>query len=123
MMRMRVVVTAAGVAALIACGGGTSPAPSLVGTWDLVSVSDSGTVGAGTGTVVFSGDGAFVIRGTVTYPGQAPDSVSASGTWVQSGTTLTWTIGASVTTFQLAFTGSEVTLTVGYTVTRLRRHA
>ncbi len=122
-MRMRVLATAAGVAAMVACGGGTSPAPSLVGTWDLVSVSDSGTVGAGTGTVVFSGEGTFTIRGTVTYPGQATDSVSASGTWVQSGNTLTWTIGASATTFQLAFTGSEVTLTRGFTVTRLRRHA
>jgi len=116
---------AAGVLAVLSAAGGcdsTKPSTSLVGTWDLVSVSDSGTVGAGTGTIVFDAGGTFSVVGTVTYPGEPTDSLVVSGTWSQSGNTLTWTIGTRVSTFQLAFSGPEVTITTGFTVTRLRRH-
>lgn len=122
-MPRRLALAAALVAALLGTDGcdSTKPSPSLVGTWDLVSVTDSGTVGAGTGTIVFDAGGTFVVVGTVTYPGEPTDSLVVSGTWSQSGNTLTWAIGSTVSTFQLAFSGAEVTITTGFTVTRLRR--
>ncbi len=123
-MPQRLMLAAVIIAALSAVDGcdSTKPSPSLVGTWDLVSVTDSGTVGAGSGTIAFDLGGTFAVVGTVTYPGEPTDSLVVSGTWSQSGNTLTWTIGARVSTFQLAFSGAEVTITTGFTVTRLRRH-
>lgn len=98
------------LAALAACGSTEPSAPSLVGTWNLVSFSDSGTVGATTGTMTFAANGTWSVLGTVTYPGEPLDSLVASGLWVQNGYAVTLS-GASSGTWDLAFSGTQVVLT------------
>jgi len=130
-MRRRLLFTV-GIVTIIALASGcdsTSPEPSLtdlVGTWDLISMTDSVTVGTTTGTMTFGAGGTFSIVGTVTYPGEPTDSLVIAGTYAQSGSAVTLTIGGTPSTWQVTFSGSEVVFTPtggGNISFRLRRHA
>ncbi len=99
-------------AVLVACQSTEPGAPSIVGSWNLASFSDSGTVGVTTGTMTFAAGGAWSVVGTVTYPGEPLDSLVASGTWSQQGTVLTLApAGSAAGTWDMAFAGAELVLT------------
>ena len=101
-----------GIVAFAACTSAEPTAPSLVGTWNLASFSDSGAVGVTTGTMTFNAGGTWAVRGTVTYPGEPQDSLVGDGTWSQSGVVLTMApTGGPSRTWDLTFTGNQVRIT------------
>jgi hypothetical protein len=105
--------------ALFACAlsGGcgedaTAPASSLVGTWDIIGFTDAGVAATTTGTWVFRSDETFSVNGTVTFPGEPADPIVFDGTYAQSGMTVSLVItGEATTSWRLAATGDQVTLT------------
>jgi hypothetical protein len=100
------------IAVGLGCGDSTSPAPSLVGGWELVSFTDHGVVGTTTGTMTFDLNGTWAMVGTVTYPGEPIDSLRASGTYTAMGNTVVLTAGPDTGTWSLAWSDSTVTLTL-----------
>ncbi len=68
-------LTPAEVAA-VACSDSVQ---TLVGTWNVASFSDHGTIGTTTGTCIFDAGGTFTMSGTVTYPGEAVNTFDLSG--------------------------------------------
>jgi hypothetical protein len=112
--RFGVVVVGLALAALGAgCGkDSTSPAISLVGSWDFIGFSDAGVAATTTGTWVFGSDGTFSVAGTVTFPGEPTDSIVVAGTYTQSGNSVTLSVaGAPATSWTLTASGDQVTLT------------
>lgn len=105
-------LVAACAAGLVACSSTEPSGPSIVGTWNLVSFSDSGTVGVTTGTMTFAAAGSWTVLGTVTYPGEPLDSLTGGGTWVQNGLVLTLGVsGGTSAIWDMAFSGNQVVLT------------
>jgi hypothetical protein len=97
---------------LVSCDGDASgPAPSLLGTWDLIGFSDAGVQASTTGEAVFRADGTFSIDGTVTFPGEPTDTISVSGTYEQRGDHVDLTIGEETGTWTAEFTDDDVVLT------------
>jgi len=107
--------------AILACDGGTGPAPGLEGTWLLAEYVDAGVVGTTTGTMIFDPGGTFVTEGTVTFPGEPEDSITTTGTWSQTGWTVTLTTAGSTDDWRISGGDLKVTLRlVGQTpVTRI----
>lgn len=105
--------TAALVALLAgACGtDSTAPGTSLVGTWDLVGFTDAGVAALTTGTWIFSGDRTFRVRGTITFSGEPTDSLVVDGTYFQSGARVMLASAGQSSTWTLAASGEERTLT------------
>jgi hypothetical protein len=103
-------VAAAGTL-LGACSDSTAPGPELVGTWDLVGFTDSGIAAVTTGTWIFRSDGTMHVEGTVTFPGEPTEPLVLDGVYVQTGQTVTLTIGAQNGAWGLVEAGSELTLT------------
>lgn len=93
-----------------ACGDGAGPSRWLIGTWELASYSDHRVLGVTTGTMVFQSDGSFEVRGTVTYPGEPTDSLTAAGTWELALGQVTLTTGGDSAVWGMAWLGEELTL-------------
>jgi len=105
---------AAALVALLAgaCGtDSTAPGTSLVGTWDLVGFTDAGVAALTTGTWTFRGDRTFRVRGTITFLGEPTDSLVVDGTYFQGGTRVVLTSAGQSSTWTLAASGEERTLT------------
>jgi hypothetical protein len=97
---------------LAACGtDNTGPTPSLVGTWDLVGFTDMGIAAATTGTWIFRSDGTLSVDGTITFPGEPTEALIADGTYVQSGSSVTLTIGTQSGRWTMVESGNDLTLT------------
>jgi len=95
---------------VVACDGGNGPSLPLNGTWLLAEYVDAGTVGTTTGTMTFDANGTFVTQGTVTYPGEPEDSLTASGTWSQKGQTVTLVVEGETSNWGVSGNDSRVTL-------------
>lgn len=97
---------------LIACDkeDSTRPYPELEGTWDLIGYIDHGVSGVTTGSVIFQDDGTFIIRGTVTYPGEPMDSLDVSGTYQVVAKTLTLTTPDGTGTWSMVYSGDQLVL-------------
>jgi hypothetical protein len=106
-----VVVAATVVLASAACKDSTDPAPSLVGTWDLIGFSDGGISGTTTGTIVFRTNGTFSANGTVTFPGEPTDQLLVDGTYSQSDFTVTLTSAMESAQWSMTVDDDEITLT------------
>jgi hypothetical protein len=87
------------------------PSLSLVGTWDLVGYTDMGVAAATTGTWIFRSDGTMSVNGTITFPGEATEPLISDGSYVQSGQSVTLTIGTQSGSWSLVESGNELTLT------------
>jgi hypothetical protein len=104
-------VAVAGVL-LAACGSdSTAPGPELVGTWDLVGFTDMGVAAVTTGTWIFRSDGTMRVDGTVTFPGEPTEPLVLDGGYIQTGQSVTLTIGAESAVWVLLEGGNELTLT------------
>jgi hypothetical protein len=72
------------------------------------------------------GDRTFSATGTITFPGEPPDSLVVSSTYAQSRNRVVLTIGAQTGTWTLTASGNEITLTEQEppppNTIRLRRH-
>jgi hypothetical protein len=64
-----------------------------------------------TGTWVFRIDRTFSATGTITFPGEPPDSLVVSGTYAQSRNRVVLTIGAQTGIWTLTASGNQITLT------------
>jgi hypothetical protein len=96
---------------LLACGETpTQPAPTLLGSWDLVGYSDAGTPAMASGTADFRQDGTFVMNGTITFPGEPPDPVAIGGTFGVHGDQVDLLTPSGSRTWTLRFSGEEVSL-------------
>lgn len=100
------------VAAFCGCEDSTGPSRTLEGTWDLAGYTDHGVSGATTGTCTFRPDGTFSILGTVTFPGEAADSLEVSGTYGVIVNYVTLTTPDGTGTWFLAFSGDRVILSL-----------
>jgi len=83
-----------------------------MGTWSLIGYTDHGISGVTTGTATFLDDGTFSVVGTVTYPGEPADPLDVSGTYEVQGKIVILTTPEGTGTWTLAFSGSEVVLSL-----------
>ncbi|MGH7568957.1 MAG: hypothetical protein ACREL9_08315 [Gemmatimonadales bacterium] len=105
-------IRAAMIAVLVvACGDDTAPSLPLAGIWHLIGFSDAGVDAVTTGTAVFRQNRTLEIAGTVTFPGEPPESFDATGTYREEGETVTLTTGTDVTRWHVEFARAEATLT------------
>jgi hypothetical protein len=104
-------VAAAGTLLAACSSDSTAPGPELVGTWDLVGFTDMGVAAVTTGTWIFRSDGTMHVEGTVTFPGEPTEPLVLDGVYVQTGQTVTLTIGAQNGAWGLVEAGNELTLT------------
>jgi len=98
--------------AILACSDTAGPGDDLAGTWDLTGYSDSGIAAATTGTAVFRMNGTFSIDGTLTFPGEPPDQLLLSGTWLEQGEIVTLTTGEESGRWVRSADGDDVLLTL-----------
>lgn len=87
------------------------PSDFLVGTWDFIGFTDDGVAAETTGTWVFEMDGTVTINGTVTFPSESTEDVSASGTYVQRHAAVVLTFQTITTNWTLVAFGDMATLT------------
>jgi hypothetical protein len=97
---------------LSSCSDSSTPTPSIIDTWALLSFTDHGVVGVTTGTVTFRPDSTFEVVGTVTYPGEPTDSLGLAGTYTVQGTRLTLTAGTGAGDWDMLWTGQQFILTL-----------
>jgi hypothetical protein len=97
----------------LACGDEPSAPPgfSLVGTWDWIGFTDAGVTATVTGTMVFRANGTWTGEGTVTFPDEAPESLSATGTYQQTGDQVVLVLNGGSTTWNISGSQDTVVLT------------
>lgn len=108
-MRLPLWMVAAAVLAA-GCESATEPGGSLEGTWNMIAFRSDGVDATITGTMVFAANGTVTANGVVTYPGEPPDTLADTGTWVQAGGQLVLTLGGDTGTWSLTFSGDQVVL-------------
>jgi hypothetical protein len=111
-LRTATLPVALAVAVLASCStDSTAPVTSLVGTWDLIGFTDMGIAAVTTGTWTFRADGTTGVDGTITFPGEPTEPLVAEGTYIQSGSRVTLTMGAQTGSWSLVESGNEMTRT------------
>jgi hypothetical protein len=108
-------VAAGALAVWLSAACGSDPtggiAPSLEGSWALIGFTDGGVAAGATGTMVFQSNGIYTMQGQITFPGEPPDAVDASGSYRQMGNAVELTAGSDASIWDLQFSGDRVTLT------------
>ncbi len=113
-MRSTTLIVAVLVAALSSCGTDDSTGPSrgLEGVWNLLGYTNHGVSGITTGSATFGHDGAFVIEGTVTYPGEPTDTLDVSGTYRIEGGNVVLTTPTEAGSWSVSFLGDRAVLSL-----------
>lgn len=82
-----------------------------MGVWDFIGFTDAGVTAVTTGTWTFAPDGSLAVDGTVTFPGEAPDTLVVTGAYVQQGRSVELIIGGEHGTWTLTGNSQLIVLT------------
>jgi hypothetical protein len=96
--------------ALASCDEGESAVQSLEGTWNVVGYAESGIEAVASGTALFGADRTVSLVYDVTFPGQGTVSVFSSGTWTQSGSTVSMVLDGAASSWTVSFSGNFAVL-------------